>query len=232
MLKFQQLTRTFNHILKLNTTQSPLTNSVYHYSLSTIKNYSELSSDLNIKTVSELDHDHDVNDDHHNDNDLNGNISNDYQRRIKDKYPEYKHVLYSSYLEAKNNDEFIDYYKERKFSKYHRFRKRTDYRKLLENKKKLPENWLEDYEYYDDSLKTHHNENNEEVSNRNSFENLDNLEEFDRNRLGNADITIPSSNVPCNGCGAHLHCNYHKKPGKEIFGKLIFLLNIINTICI
>lgn len=203
MLKFQQYTRTFNYILNLNTSHFLIRKSVHHFTI----NNPELNSDLNIKSINELDH-------KNNNYYLIDNNSNNYQERIKDKYPGYKHVLYSSYLEAKFNAEFFDC-TELKFKKYNSFRKKSfNYKKLLENKTKLPENWLEDYEYYDNSLRTQEtNENNEEVDNQKSFQNLDDLKEFDKSRLGNADPTISPSNVPCNGCGAHLHCSYHKKPG-------------------
>ena len=42
-------------------------------------------------------------------------------------------------------------------------------------------------------------------------------------RHGTADPNIPSSKIPCSGCGAHLHCQDSKLPGFipwEIFRKI------------
>ena len=49
------------------------------------------------------------------------------------------------------------------------------------------------------------------------------LNEEDIFRHGTADPEIPSSKIPCSGCGAHLHCQDSKMPGFlpwEIFQKI------------
>ncbi|XP_055852770.1 nitric oxide-associated protein 1 [Episyrphus balteatus] len=62
-----------------------------------------------------------------------------------------------------------------------------------------PQQWMNDYEFYENTL----NENGEIVSN-----------------YGTPDPLVPASRVPCNGCGAHLHCTKAVIPGyipSEIF---------------
>lgn len=59
-------------------------------------------------------------------------------------------------------------------------------------------NWMTDYDTYDDTLQNFDNEVN----------------------YGSADPKAEISNVPCGGCGAFLHCNDHSIPGfipKEIY---------------
>ncbi|ALC42229.1 CG10914 [Drosophila busckii] len=62
-----------------------------------------------------------------------------------------------------------------------------------------PNNWMDDYEFYKGACDEQGN--------------------IDANH-GTADATIPPSLVPCNGCGAHLHCMSTSLPGyipSEIF---------------
>lgn len=235
MLKISQLTRSLNYILSLQSTQSSMVQCVQHCPLTTFSNYPELDVNTNRSIVElekdseELDHDGDVE-----------NIPNDYRQRIVDKYPAYKHILYSSYLdndaqqfmmESRISDQWssMDSSLNSRGKLKPRFRHKThDYQRLLEKKTSIPENWLEDYEYYDDSLNTSKSndpktetETEMENSASKSLEILDNIM-----KLGKADETIPSSDVPCNGCGAHLHCQRHKKPGHSF----ISIYNRIYTI--
>lgn len=53
--------------------------------------------------------------------------------------------------------------------------------------KKIPKNWLQDYEYYDEAE-----------------------DELD-SKYGTPDPNYPITEVPCGGCGALLHCKKYKK---------------------
>lgn len=64
---------------------------------------------------------------------------------------------------------------------------------------RVPHNWLQDYELYDESA-----------------------EEME-STYGTPDPRVPVSDVPCSGCGAHLHCKNHSIPGyvpSELFTKV------------
>lgn len=54
---------------------------------------------------------------------------------------------------------------------------------------RVPKNWMQDYELYDES------------------------EQEIQSIYGTPNSSIPVSNVPCNGCGAHLHCKDASIPG-------------------
>lgn len=77
-----------------------------------------------------------------------------------------------------------------------------------------PANWMDDYEFYAGA--------SDGAGNINS-------------QHGTADATVPPSKVPCNGCGAHLHCASTSMPGyipSEIFKvtiqqTIIFILYFI-----
>ncbi|KAH8320856.1 hypothetical protein KR067_011387 [Drosophila pandora] len=59
----------------------------------------------------------------------------------------------------------------------------------------LPEDWMDEYEFYQGAKEG-------------------------SNKQGTPDPSIPASKVPCNGCGAHLHCSRASLPGyipSEIF---------------
>lgn len=107
------------------------------------------------------------------------------------RYENYHHILYSSHLEL--HDEHMSYGMRR--SLYKKFNKnlqrREKERKIwYENASEVPKDWMEDFEYYTEPEQNQQN-----------------------NYLGKADLAIPASNIPCNGCGAHLHCHHHTRPG-------------------
>lgn len=236
MLKFQQFIRTLNYIRSLPATQSVLAPAASYCLYSTFSNYQELNCNYNRRTeFIDQNKDEDVTEEG-DDQDF----YTDYQQRIKEKYPGYKHILYSSVLESGyiyNNDKPLNYDEFNKkdeilspngqekpeiFNRSNQIPKRGKYKTLLLSKRRIPSNWFDDYEYYDESLRAEslRGENtgvkdlqDDERYKDDSVELLGNLNISDINKLGRADASIPSSNVPCNGCGAHLHCNHHKKPG-------------------
>lgn len=115
----------------------------------------------------------------------------------QERYKNYQNVIYSSFLETQ--EEHMSYGLKRSLvNKIKRDRRRLQNEAKLNSLStgsEIPNDWMEEYEHYSGPV----DENgNDEV----------------KNKMGTADATIPSSNVPCNGCGAHLHCNHHTRPGK------------------
>ncbi|XP_011290479.1 nitric oxide-associated protein 1 [Musca domestica] len=112
----------------------------------------------------------------------------------QERYKNYQNVIYSSYLETQ--EEHMSYGLKRSLvNKIKRDRRRLQNEAKLNSLStgsEIPNDWMEEYEHYSGPL-----DENKEV----------------KNKMGTADATIPSSNVPCNGCGAHLHCNHHTRPG-------------------
>ncbi|XP_039479867.1 nitric oxide-associated protein 1 [Drosophila santomea] len=91
----------------------------------------------------------------------------------RERYKDHEHVHYSSVLEAKIKTSFS----------------------IPEAHQHLPEDWMDDYEFYQGA-------------------------EEGTNRQGTPDPSLPASKVPCNGCGANLHCSNASLPGyipSEIF---------------
>ncbi|XP_043642348.1 nitric oxide-associated protein 1 [Drosophila teissieri] len=91
----------------------------------------------------------------------------------RERYKDHEHVHYSSVLEAKIKTSFS----------------------IPEAHQHLPEDWMDDYEFYQGA-------------------------EEGANRQGTPDPSLPASKVPCNGCGANLHCSNASLPGyipSEIF---------------
>lgn len=83
------------------------------------------------------------------------------------------------------------------YSRFLRVEKEDNLPMLPEER--VPKNWLQDYELYDES------ENETEST------------------YGTPDPNIPVSSVPCSGCGAHLHCKDSSIPGyvpSELFARL------------
>ncbi|KAM7342354.1 nitric oxide-associated protein 1 isoform 2-T2 [Cochliomyia hominivorax] len=112
---------------------------------------------------------------------------------FQQRYEKYQHILYSSHLEMQ--DEHMSYGLRRslqnKMKKEYRYRK--DQKILNQHVSEVPHDWMEDYEYY-----------NWEYKEANGLK---------HDKLGTSDPNIPPSKVPCNGCGAELHCSQHSKPG-------------------
>ncbi|KAH8280397.1 hypothetical protein KR018_005471 [Drosophila ironensis] len=91
----------------------------------------------------------------------------------RERYREHEHVFYSSVLET-------------------RWRPPA---RMAESSAPYPEDWMEDYEFYEGAKEG-------------------------ANKRGTPDPSIAASKVPCNGCGAHLHCSSASMPGyipSEIF---------------
>ncbi|KAI9583096.1 hypothetical protein GQX74_012313 [Glossina fuscipes] len=122
--------------------------------------------------------------------------------QTQERYKDYEHVLFSSYLEQQADH--MSYALKRSFlikGKLKRYHNQIKEMAKGWQPSIIPKNWMDDYEFYQGSQE-------------------DSADKQDNN-LGLADITMPSSNVPCNGCGAILHCQQHTKPGflpLEIFG--------------
>ncbi|XP_013100585.2 nitric oxide-associated protein 1 [Stomoxys calcitrans] len=116
----------------------------------------------------------------------------------KQRYKNHEHVVYSSYLEKQ--EEHMSYGLKRSLiNKLKRDRKRQQKELQLgygNSSTEIPKNWMDEYEYYSGPLKTAVGEDQEV-----------------ENTLGTADPSVQASKVPCNGCGAHLHCNHHTRPG-------------------
>uniref|UniRef100_A0A1B0GBI3 G domain-containing protein n=1 Tax=Glossina morsitans morsitans TaxID=37546 RepID=A0A1B0GBI3_GLOMM len=117
--------------------------------------------------------------------------------QTQQRYKDHEHVLFSSYLEQQADH--MSYALKRSFLTKGKLKRHHN---QMEEMTKgwqpsiIPKNWMDDYEFYAGSQE-------------------DSADKQDNN-LGKADITMPSSKVPCNGCGALLHCQQHTKP--EIFG--------------
>lgn len=82
---------------------------------------------------------------------------------------------------------------------YSRFLKVGKTENTATKEDRLPKNWLQDYELYDES------------------------ESEIQSTYGTPNPKVPVSEVPCNGCGAHLHCKEPSIPGyvpSELFTKL------------
>lgn len=134
---------------------------------------------------------------------LNENSSNLSLRQrtwlnSQQRYENYKHVLYSSHLETQ--EEHMSYGLKR--SLHNKLKKQfknyyKDQKTLNHYENEIPDDWMEDYEYY-------------------SGPNEDSNVSKQENNLGTCDPTVPPSKVPCNGCGAILHCNQHTRPGMVI----------------
>lgn len=110
------------------------------------------------------------------------------------RYQNYDNILYSSYLEMQ--EENMSYGLKRALvSKVRRDMRRQQIQEKQWGKTvpDVPEDWMEEYEFYTTP------EGGESCG----------------NKLGTADPLARSSNVPCNGCGAVLHCNHHTRPGKS-----------------
>ncbi|KAH8401107.1 hypothetical protein KR009_003117 [Drosophila setifemur] len=91
----------------------------------------------------------------------------------RERYRNHEHVHYSSFLELR--------------------RKSSAPLSVIQTP--YPEDWMEDYEFYEGSTD-------------------------DSDKQGSSDPSVPASRVPCNGCGAHLHCSSTSLPGyipSEIF---------------
>uniref|UniRef100_A0A1A9W0V5 G domain-containing protein n=1 Tax=Glossina brevipalpis TaxID=37001 RepID=A0A1A9W0V5_9MUSC len=119
----------------------------------------------------------------------------------QERYKNHEHILYSSYLEQHPDN--MSYalkrslINKRKLKQHHH-----QMEEIMQSLQPsvIPKGWMEDYEYYQGSQ-------------------ADSVD-VEGNNMGLADMTIASSNVPCNGCGAILHCHQHTKPGflaSEIF---------------
>ncbi|XP_075166768.1 nitric oxide-associated protein 1 [Haematobia irritans] len=111
----------------------------------------------------------------------------------KQRYKNYENVIYSSYLEIQ--DEHMSYGLKRslinKFKKEKWCHQSEIDTKIQSSSSEIPNNWMDEYEFYSG------------VGN----------EENAENTLGSADPNVPPSKIPCNGCGAHLHCIQHTRPG-------------------
>ncbi|EDV55027.1 nitric oxide-associated protein 1 [Drosophila erecta] len=91
----------------------------------------------------------------------------------RERYKDHEHVHYSSVLETKLKPSFL----------------------IPEAHQHFPEDWMDDYEFYQGAKEG-------------------------ANRQGTPDPSLPVSKVPCNGCGANLHCSNASLPGyipSEIF---------------
>ncbi|XP_037807042.1 nitric oxide-associated protein 1 [Lucilia sericata] len=117
------------------------------------------------------------------------------------RYENHQHIFYSSHLELQ--DEYMSYGLKRSIQnkiKKDLKRYRKEQKTLNCYSSDVPEDWMEDYEYYN------------ETNGENGL--------LKENKYGTADPNIPASNVPCNGCGAILHCKHQTSPGflpTEIF---------------
>jgi nitric oxide-associated protein 1 len=84
------------------------------------------------------------------------------------------------------------------YSRYLKVGKPTN-ETMKSEQERFPKDWLHDYELYDEA------------------------EDETESTYGTPDPRIPVSNVPCNGCGAHLHCKDSSIPGyvpSELFSGL------------
>lgn len=91
----------------------------------------------------------------------------------RERYKDHEHVHYSSVLETKIKPSFS----------------------IPETQQHLPDDWMDDYEFYQGAQEG-------------------------GNKQGTPDPSLPASKVPCNGCGADLHCTNASLPGyipSEIF---------------
>ncbi|XP_064548998.1 nitric oxide-associated protein 1 [Drosophila montana] len=128
----------------------------------------------------------------------------------RQRYGNYEHVHYSSFLE----------YNLGQLNKFHQINQTAfppldalrDMESELTEKyvSSYPHNWMEDYEFYKGA--------SDEAGNIDA-------------QHGTPDATVQPSTVPCNGCGAHLHCVSSSMPGyipSEIFkGRTISELQTI-----
>lgn len=148
-----------------------------------------------------------------NENSPNLSLRQRTWQNSQQRYENYKHVLYSSHLEMQ--EEHMSYGLKR--SLHNKLKKQLnnykDQKTLNHYETEVPEDWMEDYEYY-------------------SGPNEDSNVLKQENNLGTSDPTIPPSKVPCNGCGAILHCTQHTRPGKNIVFQKINNKNIMNLFVI
>ncbi|KAH8355285.1 hypothetical protein KR093_010331 [Drosophila rubida] len=118
----------------------------------------------------------------------------------KERYANYDHVQYSSFLEY--NLAPLGKIRQKTATAYPPLNVLLDIERKMapQSVSSYPKNWMEDYEFY--------------AGDSGGQSNL-----IDSNH-GTADATVPLSTVPCNGCGAHLHCADSSMPGyipSEIF---------------
>ncbi|KAH8421025.1 hypothetical protein KR222_004022 [Zaprionus bogoriensis] len=117
----------------------------------------------------------------------------------RERYANYEHVHYSSYLE---HDFAVQHKLHEKLpASYPPLAALRDFNQMrgTETVSAYPDNWMEDYEFYEGA--------SSEQPNAGATH-------------GTPDATVPPSTVPCNGCGAHLHCTRSSLPGyipSEIF---------------
>ncbi|EDW00748.1 nitric oxide-associated protein 1 [Drosophila grimshawi] len=119
----------------------------------------------------------------------------------RQRYASYEHVHYSSFLE----------YNLGQAHKFHQMNPTvfpslevlrdidSEQRAATSSSSSYPHNWMEDYEFYEGA--------SDEAGNIDA-------------QHGTPDAKVAPSNVPCNGCGAHLHCVSTSMPGyipSEIF---------------
>ncbi|XP_030384436.1 nitric oxide-associated protein 1 [Scaptodrosophila lebanonensis] len=115
----------------------------------------------------------------------------------KHRYANYEHVHHSSFLEVQVGP--LNDFRQRKIA-YPSLEElcHVQHDETLSDST-YPDNWMEDYEFYEGAK--------DELGNVDS-------------KHGTPDRTVPPSKVPCNGCGAHLHCANSSLPGyipSEIF---------------
>lgn len=122
-------------------------------------------------------------------------------QETQQKYSEFPNILYSSSLEL--TEGHMSYGLRRSLWSKPAAKKFIKANHSIEKEvikpNDVPIDWMEDYEFYEGAKE------NQTIG----------------NNLGTADATIAASEVPCNGCGAHLHCMQHTRPGK--LEQIIFL---------
>lgn len=130
----------------------------------------------------------------------NANETQSFRQRAwaaaQERYINYEHVQYSSYLELDVNKLLPS-----DSTVFPPLSSLRDLVKPLETKNVFacPQNWMDDYEFYAGDSDTTGNINA---------------------RHGTPDPSVPPSKVPCSGCGADLHCSSTSMPGyipSEIF---------------
>ncbi|XP_054739986.1 nitric oxide-associated protein 1 [Anastrepha obliqua] len=133
------------------------------------------------------------------------NVHNKYQSEWKlaqERYAKHPLIVYSTKLEEQV--EFMNYRRLRTYKFKEALKERRKWHQLQKqplisepevsfdietDTSNFPVDWMEDYEFYEGNRDGNHS------------------------TYGTADPRLSPSNVPCSGCGAHLHCTHTNLPG-------------------
>uniref|UniRef100_A0A1B6HVK5 G domain-containing protein n=1 Tax=Homalodisca liturata TaxID=320908 RepID=A0A1B6HVK5_9HEMI len=130
-------------------------------------------------------------------------VSGNNNENINLPYERYHQVKFDS-----NHDNLLDNIEEEDLLKYQN--KHLPFDNLRDNLCTRPKkSWMKDYDKYAEIAVKKIKEENE-----------DEIDASWKLNYGSADPNVPSSSVPCGGCGAHLHCQDSAIPGylpREIF---------------